>query len=62
MRHKFLITACHFLHFHLWPFITVKHGKRCARFFGGLELASNFRWRERVIDALATVAKLLDLC
>src|SRR5262249_44226522 len=32
-----------------------------AQIFGSLELPGDFRWRERVIDAVAAVAKLLDL-
>ena len=30
--------------------------------FGGLELPGDFDWCERVIDAVAAVAQLLDLC
>src|SRR4030095_15368391 len=32
-----------------------------AQIFGGLELPGDFGWRERIIDAVAAVAQLLDL-
>ena len=62
MRHKFLLSGCHVLDFHLWPFVSVQKRDARTQFFGGLELPGDFRWRKRVIDAVFAVAQLLDLC
>ena len=62
MWHKFLFGGNHILYFHLWPFVTVEERERCARFFGRLELPGNFCRRKWIIDAVAALAKLLDLC
>ena len=62
MRHELLLTCCHILDFHLRPLISIKKRDARAQIFGGLELPGDFGWRERVIDAVAAVAQLLDLC
>ena len=62
VRHELLLTRCHILHFHLRPLISIKKRDARAQIFGRLELPGDFRWRERVIDAVAAVAQLLDLC
>ena len=61
MRHKVLLTCPHILDFHLRPFISIKKRHARAQIFGRLELPGDFGWRERVIDAVAAVAQLLDL-
>ena len=62
VRHEFLLAVAHILDFHLRPLISVKKRDARAQIFGRLELPGDFRWRERVIDAVAEIAQLLDLC
>src|SRR5216117_1818840 len=61
LGNELLFSRCHILDFQLWPLVPVKDRKRRARLFGGLELPDDFCRRERVIDAITPVAKLLDL-
>ena len=62
VRYKLLFTSSHIFHFHLRPLISVKKRDARAQIFGGLELPGDFDWRERIIDTVAAVAQLLDLC
>jgi hypothetical protein len=62
MRHKLLLTCSHILDFHLRPLISIEKRDARAQIFGGLELPGDFGLRERVIDAVAAVTQLLDLC
>ena len=62
VRHKLLLTCCHVFHLHLRPLVPEQKRDARTQIFGGLELPGDFRWRERVIDAVAAVAQLLDLC
>ena len=45
----------------MWPLISIKKRDARAQVFGSLKLPGNFCWGERVIDAVAAVAQLLDL-
>src|SRR5690242_3252621 len=62
LRHKLLLTRSHILYLYLRPLISVKKRDARAQVFSRLELPGYFGWRERVIDAVAAVAQLLNLC
>ena len=62
VRHEFLLTCSHVFDFHLRPLISIKKRDARAHVFGRLELTGDFDWCKRVIDAVAVVAQLLDLC
>src|SRR5215469_2717475 len=62
VRHELLLAAAHILDFHLRPLISIKKRDASAQIFSGLELPTDFGWRERVINTVAVVAQLLDLC
>ena len=47
-------------HFHLRPFVAEKQCRSCPERFGGLKLLSNFRGRERIVDAPTSLAQLLQ--
>src|SRR6516162_4447951 len=58
---ELLLASRHILDFQLWPFVSEQHRNKGAELLGGLELLSDSFARQRVIDAVATVAKLLNL-
>ena len=60
--HELLLSRSHILYFHLRPLVSIKKRDARPQVFGRLKLAGDFRWRERVIGAIAAVAQLLYLC
>ncbi len=61
MWHQNFFAGRERFHFHRRPFVSVKKRDFRAERFGGLELFADFGWRERVIDAPAGLAQLLQL-
>src|SRR6266699_814627 len=61
MRDQRLFARGQVLYFDLWPFVSVEKRKRSACLFGGLKLSGDLCCRQRIIDAVAAISKLLDL-
>src|SRR6266478_6771475 len=58
---ELLLAGGHIFYFQLWPFVSEQHRNMGAELLGGLELLADLFARQRVIDAVAAVAEVLNL-